>query len=89
MNLVQSAFLNNIAALNLTELEEELTFKQTYQPNNTVDIAALQLAIQVANVSLGDEVTSHFTTRLNSGLEFTGVVDGKYTFSEPVIVLGS
>lgn len=89
MTTIQSTFLNLIGALNKSEIEEGLDFLQTYQPTHTNDIAAHQLALQVANVSLGSSVTSHFTSRLNAGLEFTGVVDGNYTFSEPAIVLGS
>jgi len=85
MNIVQSTFLNYIAAYNQTELQEELEFKQTYQPTATTDIAACQLAIQVGQIGLGSAVTSHFTSRLVSGLEFTGIVGGNYTFSEPPV----
>ncbi|OIN61193.1 hypothetical protein [Arsenicibacter rosenii] len=84
MNIIQSTFLNYIAAYNLTELREELEFKQTYQPTATNDIAACQLAIQVGEIALGSSVTSHFTSRLNSGLEFAGVQDGKYVFLETI-----
>lgn len=85
MNIIQSTFLNLIGALNLTEIQEELDTYLTYHPAQTNHIAACQLALQVANVGLSDEVTDIFTTHLTAGLEFTGIENGRYIFSQPAL----